>query len=384
MSAIDLSDDGSIRVSLHGARVEAGTDRNGKKNKFIRRQPVSASAPEDSFVSCETLESCPNCGGNNFRLWRKAYDRSCRVSRQEFAYSRCRECGVVFLSARPSENDAHKFYPIDYGPYQPLGPGAGRKDGPAAPERKPAVQFIKSVLQKALLGLNKATRRFSPDTLAQEIEAFYRPAREGAKLLDFGCGTDTFLNHARAQGWETLGMDVSPQTIEQVRRSGHQALLMSPSVWEEIADESLDLVRMNHVLEHLYNPRETLAAVRAKMRAGAKLHIALPNPGSFASTLFRSRWWPLECPRHVILYSPAALEKLLLGLGFSAIQVRQETITKDFARSLGYLLHDRGWIEHEQIMEMIHKPLLAELLFTPARIAACCGRADRFHILARK
>jgi predicted SAM-dependent methyltransferase len=291
---------------------------------------------------------------------------------------------VVFLSARPFESDAHKFYPIDYGPYQPLASEAGRKAEPAAPETKRAVQFLKSVLQKALLRLNNATRRVSPDMLAQEIQEFYRPERQGAKLLDFGCGTDTFLNHARTQGWDTLGMDVSPQTIEQVRRSGHQALLMSPSVWKEIADESLDLVRMNHVLEHLYHPAETLAAVRAKMRAGAKLHIALPNPRSFASKLFRSRWWPLECPRHVILYSPAALEKVLVGMGFSGIQVRQETITKDFARSLGYLLHDCGWIEHEQIMEMISKPLLAELLFTPARIAACCGRADRFHLLARK
>jgi predicted SAM-dependent methyltransferase len=179
-------------------------------------------------------------------------------------------------------------------------------------------------------------------------------------------------------------MDVSLQTIDQVRRSGHQALLISPSVWEKVAEDSLDLVRMNHVLEHLYNPAATLAAVRSKMRAGAKLHIALPNPRSFASKLFRARWFPLECPRHVILYSPAALERVVEGAGFSDTHVRQETITKDFVRSLGYLLHDCGWIDHEEAMEMIHRPFLAELLYTPARIAARCGRADRFHLFARK
>lgn len=344
---------------------------------------MNANGPIDFQVPPETLESCPNCGGTNFRLWRKAFDRSCRVSRQEFIYSRCRECDVDFLSVRPFERDAHKFYPVDYGPFQPVA-GSAANDTSPIPVAKPTRQWGRKALLKIVQGVNKATVRLSPDTLAEEIQEFYRPARHGAQLLDFGCGTDAFLNRARDQGWDTLGMDVSPETIERVRRSGHHGLLISPSVWEEIADESLDLVRMNHVLEHLYNPGEALAAVRSKMRAGARLHIALPNPRSFTSKVFRSRWWALECPRHVILYSPAALEKFLASAGFSGIQVRQETITKDFARSLGYLLHDFGWIEHKQIMEMIHKPLLAEFLFTPARIAACCGGADRFHLFARK
>lgn len=345
---------------------------------------VSAHAQTDLLVAPETLENCPNCGGTDFRVWRKAYDRSCRVSRQEFTYSICRECDVVFLSSRPFESDAHKFYPVDYGPYQPAGTRAHETKELAVLERKLAFPFIKRALRKLVLGLNSATRRWSPDTLPADIQKFYLPEHERARLLDFGCGTDSFLNHARDQGWATLGMDVSPQTINQVRRSGHEALLISPCVWKEVRENSLDLVRMNHVLEHLYDPGETLAAVRSKMRAGAKLHIAVPNAQSFASKLFRSRWWPLECPRHVILFSPAALKKFVAGAGFSGIEVRQETITKDFVRSVGYLLHDCGWIEHEEIMEMIHRPLLGELLYTPARIAALCGRADRFHLFARK
>ena len=345
---------------------------------------VSAQAQTDLLVAPETVENCPNCGGTNFRPWCRAYDRSCRVSRQEFTYSRCRECGVVFLSSRPFESDAHKFYPADYGPYQPAGATLTETKGLPVVERKPAFPFIKKALLRLIRGLNGVTRRLSPDSLPEDIHKFYLPEREGARLLDFGCGTDAFLNHARDQGWATLGMDVSPHTIDRVRRSGHEALLISPGVWKELPDNSVDLVRMNHVLEHLYDPGETLAAVRSKMRAGGKLHIAVPNPQSFAAKVFRSRWWPLECPRHVILFSPAALKKFLAGAGFSDIEVRQETITKDSVRSLGYLLYDCGWIEHAKIMEMIYRPLLGEFLYTPARIAACSGRADRFHLFARK
>lgn len=344
---------------------------------------MNTSIPNDSLAACEILVSCPDCGGTNLSLWRKSHDRNHRVSPQKFIYSRCRECDLIFLSTRPPESDAHKFYPVDYGPYQPASAPGGQAESAALKPRPPG-PFVKRTAQRLFHRLNDATRRFSPDTVPEEINEFYRPERAGMKLLDFGCGTDTFLNQARNRGWETLGMDVSPQTIEQVGRSGHEAVLISPNSWEKVADESIDAVRMNHVLEHLYHPAETLTALRARMRTGARLHIALPNPRSFSSGLFRSRWWGLECPRHVIFFTPATLRKSLEAAGFSDIQVRQETITKDFVRSLGYLLHDRGLIEHKEVTGMMERQVLAEFLFTPARIAALCGVADRFHVFARK
>jgi SAM-dependent methyltransferase len=345
---------------------------------------MSTNGENGFYVACETLDRCPICGGMDLRVWRKGYDRLYRMSLQEFTYSRCLRCDVVFLSSRPAESDAHKFYPIDYGPYQPLGARVGSKDAAPASNRKPAVQFMKRALLKAVRGLNKAAVRLSPDIFPDEFRKFYRPERKGARLLDFGCGSDAFLNQARHQGWDTLGMDFSPRTIEQVRRSGHQALLMSPAIWDEVENESIDLVRMNHVLEHLYNPRGVLASIRSKMKVGAKLHIALPNPYSFTSRLFRSRWFPLDCPRHVVLYSPAVLMRLLEELDFSDLRVRHEVITKDFSRSLGYVLHDRGWIGHEEVTQMMQRQNLADLLFTFARLAAKWGAADRFHVYARK
>lgn len=345
---------------------------------------MSAIGQSGFCIAREILDCCPICGGMDLRVWRKGYDRLHRLSPQEFTYSKCLRCDVVFLSSRPAEGDAHKFYPSDYGPHQPPGSHARSQNKALTPNKKPALQFVISALLKAVHGLNSAAGRLSPDTFADEIQKFYRPERRGARLLDFGCGTDTFLNQAREHGWNTLGMDFSPQAIEQVRRSGHQALLVSPSVWNEVEDESLDLVRMNHVLEHLYNPTVVLAAVRSKMRARAKLHIALPNPYSFTSRLFRSYWRGLDCPRHVILYSPAVVKRLLDEAGFSDLQVRHEIITKDFSRSLGYVLHDRGWIAHEEVEKMMHRQGLAELLFTPAKLAAVWGAADRFHVFTRK
>jgi SAM-dependent methyltransferase len=232
--------------------------------------------------------------------------------------------------------------------------------------------------------LNAATDRFFPDPLAADLHNFYPRQEREKQLLDFGCGSDIFLNQARDLGWDTIGIDFSPIAVEQVRRSGHKAILASPAMWQEIEDESLDLVRMNHVLEHLYDGREVLAAIRSKMKAGARLHIAVPNPNGVTSRLFRSWAALVSEPRHVILYPPRVLASLLAQVGFSQVRVCHETVAKDFLRSLGLLWHERGWIRHEEIDQMKQRKGLAELLFTPARLAACVGVADRIHAFVRK
>lgn len=332
----------------------------------------------------EQLSLCPNCGRTNLQLWCKGYDRLYELSRNEFIYSKCQKCELIFLSLRPRESEIHNFYPINYGPYQPPTENPQRSPSHAPSQLRPAFQLAKSLFGKVLDTLNNAVNQFSPDTWFTEFQYLYRLPVQGAKLLDFGCGSDAFLNSAREQGWQTLGMDFSEQAVNQVHQSGHKAYLVSPAAWDEIADHSLDFVRMNHVLEHIYSPREVLSVIKAKMKPGATLHIALPNPNSITARIFRSRWWGLECPRHVILYSPAGLKHLLRELGFTVHKVIHETITKDFARSLGYFAYDYGRIRHDEIEQMMHRPELSKLLYIPARFAARTGVADRFHTFVKK
>ena len=115
---------------------------------------MSANAQNDFLVAPETVESCPNCGGTDLRVWRKSYDRLHRVSRQEFVYSRCLRCDLVFLSSRPFETDAHKFYPSDYGPYQ----SSGSQRQAVGPYAKSSLGFIKGPLLKAVRALNTGAR----------------------------------------------------------------------------------------------------------------------------------------------------------------------------------------------------------------------------------
>jgi len=342
-----------------------------------------------SSVETEELSFCPSCNSGELKAWGRGHDRLHRLSKQEFIYSQCNQCHLLFLSLRPLETEIQKFYPENYEPYKAeVAQGSSQIASIAnsnSHHKEPILsKATQKLLRKALNFLNSKAGSISPDPLTEELQKVYKPAKQGFKLLDFGCGSDMFLNLARNQGWDTIGLDFSEKVVERVDRSGHKALLMSPKVWDEIEDESLDFVRMHHVLEHLYHPKEVLTAIKVKMKAGATLHIAVPNPQGISANIFRSRWRGLDCPRHVILYSPSELKKILTKIGFQDFKILGETITRDFLGSFGYSMIDWDWIKHEEIEKIMSNQDLANVLYIPARFASALGRADTFHLVAKK
>lgn len=224
-------------------------------------------------------------------------------------------------------------------------------------------------------------RRF-PDRLDQELEATYTPSRAGLTLLDFGCGSAEFLDEMRPRGWCTFGADFIPGVVRSVRSAGHHAEVVEDGFWAGVAAESVEVVRLNHVLEHLYRPRAVLSEVRRCLAPGGIAHIAMPNPDSVWSAAFQSRWFDLECPRHVMLYPPVLLRSLLLDLGFRQVRIVHQVLTTVVVRSWGYVLHDRGRMEHAQISALVHDDVRARALRLPAKMAAVVGRADRYHAFA--
>lgn len=321
-------------------------------------QPIDMNAR----VEVETLGNCPYCQSPEFKLWCRATDRQFGGS-QEFAYSWCGACGLLFQSERPLETAVAVFYPEHYLPYQDRGSTKSKAKG-----------LRQRLVGKGAGALNLVVRKLFPDPVPAALKTTYQPPHPGARLLDFGCGSPRFLDGARRSGWETSGIDFSPQAVESVRQSGHQAWLMNDEVWTHLEDGSLDLVRLSHVLEHLYEPQKVLRQLKGKMKAGSILHLAVPNPTGVSARLFRGNWYGLEVPRHIMLFSPALLQSMLKELGFVEIQVLQETVTRDFVRSLGYAFRNERWGPGSD-----EQPLFYPL----ARVMTKMKRGDRFHVICR-
>ncbi|CAA9282641.1 MAG: hypothetical protein AVDCRST_MAG56-4903 [uncultured Cytophagales bacterium] len=333
-------------------------------------------------VKTEILDSCPMCQSKRIREWCKGYDRLLGINEQIFTYSKCKNCRLVFLSERPLETEIYRYYPENYGPY--LASGLTHYSKKSSPSRKSQV-LLKSISYKIARRANVLVNKVYTNDFSRNLQRSYALNRQGSLLLDFGCGSDAFLNEARAKGWQTIGMDFSEQSVAQVIKSQHTGILYaSEEAWNRIEDSSLDFVRMNHVLEHLYHPARVLEMIFRKMKPGATLHIAIPNPDGLSASVFRSLWHGLDCPRHIMLYSPQVLTNFLQTIGFQKTDLLFEHITKDFARSLGYYEAGKSLIAPDQVSGKMFDPRLQEILNVPAALAARLKKSDRFHAFATK
>lgn len=344
------------------------------------------SALSCSSIRTERVLACPLCGSPDRNVLCYGLDRAYQASDQVFQFVRCRRCRGCYQSLRPIEDDVHKLYPDSYAPYQvansAIPPLTGESPGAPAQVRSRLMRKSLGLLGCIAEKLNGALRAWTPDPLPAVLSLVYKPRAAGQTLLDFGCGSEHFLNQARTLGWNTLGVDFVESVVARVRAVGHAGFLITPQLWSAIPDGSLDLVRLNHVVEHLYDPQQTLTALKRKLKPGGLLHLATPNAASLTFALLRHRWFALE-PRHIILYSPCTARRLLRRVGFRHVRTYQEVLTKDAARSIGFWLQDLGKATYQEALTMPHRPRLNQLLYAPARLAALLGVSDRFHAVAR-
>ena len=327
-------------------------------------------------LETERVKACPICGSTAAEPWRvDARDWQQPAATDRFEYERCSACSAYFLVTRPLESELGKVYFTGYGPYQEA-PGTTPKPARANLAARAAAPPLHATgAAIGFLGRRRLPRR---------LEQFYAPEHAGEVLLDYGCGTPAFLDDARARGFETIGADFTEGVVDAVRASGHRAFLVGDELEQSVPDGSVDCVRMNHVIEHLYRPGEALSAIASKLRSGGRIHISTPNPKGLGSRLFGRRWHALDAPRHVVLYRPSLLRRLLEEYGFRDFSVVNEVGPKDLTRSWGIVLYERGRIPHEQIAAMAADRTRFGLFLPVASLGALVAAADRYHVFARR
>ncbi|MDO8633696.1 MAG: class I SAM-dependent methyltransferase [archaeon] len=137
------------------------------------------------------------------------------------------------------------------------------------------------------------------------------------RILDVGCGSGFFLEKMLEKGWNCSGQEVSRYSLpylEKVRKKGAEVFYGDIKNFKSA--QKFDLITLYHVIEHVNDPVLVLKKIRKLLKAGGTLFIATPNAGSFSFNVFGCKWFHLDPPRHLIVYSPASLILLLEKSGF--------------------------------------------------------------------
>lgn len=226
--------------------------------------------------------TCPICAGTAERflfLYDWAY-----TGEGPFGYLRCRQCGAVFAEERLPPEALGRYYPPNYAAY-------------TAPSKV-------SWLARATKTIGMRQRRRLVECLCQ-----------GGNLLDIGCGNGDFVETMQATGrWQTSGLERDEGAVRIARARGlniHQGQI--PEV--ALAPNMFDIITLWDVLEHLEDPWDTLKSIIPWLRPGGFLVLRTPDAASQQARTFDQWWAGYDAPRHRIIYTSQALERLLKACG---------------------------------------------------------------------
>lgn len=141
------------------------------------------------------------------------------------------------------------------------------------------------------------------------------------RLLDFGGGIGKTALAANAAGFSAIVLEDSHRAVNDGQAHHPEiAWLEGKTIPDSIADGSLDVVTLFHVLEHLIDPRALLAQIHRKLRCGGLLVIEVPNWGSHMRGV-RGLRWEFVLDHHVNHFTAASLTRLVERTGFKRASV---------------------------------------------------------------
>lgn len=163
--------------------------------------------------------------------------------------------------------------------------------------------------------------------LLEQVESVLK--RRG-RLLDVGAGEGTLLRVAAARGWQVEGTEMSSAMVRHVRDRSNLTIHHGAIEGIALSPRSFDAVILNHVLEHVRNPRTTLATIGQLLRPGGVVRVEVPNLASLSSRLKtvqsrlglkRNPWKHYATGHHFWFFTPATLRRTIEEAGLSLVSM---------------------------------------------------------------
>ena len=298
----------------------------------------------------EVPTPCPICGSPRTMTFRTdVQDLEYFVSPpRPFTMRRCDSCASQFLGPRPTEDELPPFYPTDYHAYNE---NHGALQRMLVKRRaKSRAKFYGSLIT------NRPGRLF--DVGAGDCRHF----DELRRYIDVECAGIEIQPDVVAKG-RALGYDIIEGTLEQADLTGYTG--------------RFDVVSMNHILEHVVEPKTMLERSFDLLQPGGHIIGQLPTVDSWEAKIFGHNWGGYHYPRHLQIPSREGLAQLLRNVGFHDVVIRtaphiQTTI------SMQNSLVRRGW--HPK-MQYGKTPAYTELLVAALPFESVAWAADKGGII---
>ncbi|MCU0338073.1 MAG: class I SAM-dependent methyltransferase [Sediminibacterium sp.] len=222
-----------------------------------------------------SYNACPVCSGKNIRHFLHVKDHA--VSGRQFPIYECSDCKLRFTQNIPDQ--AH------IGPYYRF-------------ENYVSHNNTKQGLVNRLYHI---ARFFSLQGKFSLLKSLVQGST--GKHLDYGAGTGAFVQMMVSKGWDSIGLEPD-DLARSVAARDFGIQLQEPNYLQQIKSNSLDIITLWHVLEHVHELHATFEQLINKVKLGGHIIIAVPNYTSYDAKHYGENWAAYDVPRHLYHFSP--------------------------------------------------------------------------------
>ena len=272
---------------------------------------------------------------------------------------RCDGCGLEQTAPRPGPVELKQLYETYY--------NYGGESGTTYTGWRE--RFLMSPLYQLMLKLDG--------------DVSFHAERGSGRLLDVGCNEGRGLVLYRRNGFKPEGLELNARAAEVARSRGFMVYesdlgSLKPSL-------PFDRIVLSNVLEHMLDPKATLAEIRRLLAPGGEVWISLPNRRSWFRSMFGRTWINWHVPFHITHFDGDTLSRLLRESGFAVVSLKNVTPGLWVAQSI------IAWLLPGKPKALRSAPLVAGLflvargLFFPLLwLGNQLGRGDCLVIKGRK
>jgi SAM-dependent methyltransferase len=151
---------------------------------------------------------------------------------------------------------------------------------------------------------------------------FARSRAERQSTLDVGCGPGLFVETLKREGHDAWGIDFSATMVERANKRGLDQVqrLTLDEFAARYPGKKFDVITCFHVLEHVDDPKAFVSGLRAMLKEGGTLFIAVPHQNRFMHRLIKKKMGD-DFPMHVTFWTPEALSRLMQAGRFDVKRV---------------------------------------------------------------
>lgn len=149
--------------------------------------------------------------------------------------------------------------------------------------------------------------------LFKKTISFIKKFQNNGTILEIGAGAGLLVDEAIKAGFSATGYEPSRAARDSAKNH------LGIDLFSALRDISAESIVVNHVLEHLENPKKLVSKLSCKY-----LFIGVPNFSSIMSQLKKDRWQSLVPDQHRWHFTLKTLDTLVLPFGFTRVGVTYE------------------------------------------------------------